>query len=512
MQFYSDFPKPGVDFVDVSPVFQDVEARKQCLGALTDKARNAHADLIVAVESRGFIYGAPIADRLDLPLVIVRKPGKLPGPIFTQEVKTEYSETKLQMQKDAIPTGSRVIIVDDVLATGGSVTAARALVEQAGGVVVQYLFHVVLDKFESEQRANGIPAALVEKLVLRSAALLPPPPLPSFVPFVSGVVGIGYGQNQPWVKNRVLILYHPAMKRLAESLAGREPWRFELAPPIQWNSFDDSWPNIKFPAILHGRKVLFLFSMSSMSSFAPQASLAMVLPRQGVKSLHIVIPYFAPGTMEKITEPGVLATADTFARMLSADMPSTPSGPPVVSIFDIHNGMTRFCFRDAIRLQLSSMVPMAVAKFLAETRDQTVAVCFPDEGSKKRFQAEIPKGLDQIVCAKTRIGDKRDVKILEMDKPAEKYDHVLIVDDLVHSGGTIDACHKVLKNAGVKKVSAFITHPVFTNDTFVHFLPKGKWEGLATFWITNSIPEQAYRLETLPPFKVLTIPSDHFLI
>lgn len=328
MQFYSDFPKPGVDFVDVSPVFQDVEARKQCLGALTDKARNAHADLIVAVESRGFIYGAPIADRLDLPLVIVRKPGKLPGPIFTQEVKTEYSETKLQMQKDAIPTGSRVIIVDDVLATGGSVTAARALVEQAGGVVVQYLFHVVLDKFESEQRANGIPAALVEKLVLRSAALLPPPPLPSFVPFVSGVVGIGYGQNQPWVKNRVLILYHPAMKRLAESLAGREPWRFELAPPIQWNSFDDSWPNIKFPAILHGRKVLFLFSMSSMSSFAPQASLAMVLPRQGVKSLHIVIPYFAPGTMEKITEPGVLATADTFARMLSADMPSTPSGPP----------------------------------------------------------------------------------------------------------------------------------------------------------------------------------------
>lgn len=509
MQFYSDFPKPGVDFVDVSPVFQDVAARKQCLGALTDKARNAHADLIVAVESRGFIYGAPIADRLDLPLVIVRKPGKLPGLVFTQEVKTKYS-AKLQMQAGAIPHGSRVIIVDDVLATGGSVAAARALVEEAGGVVVQYLFHVVLDKFETEQRANGIPAALVEKLVLRSAALLPPPPLPSLGPFATGV-GIGY-DHMRWSADRTLILYHPAMKRLAESLAMDRPQWFQLAPPIQWNCFEDSWPNVKFPAVLLGRKVLFLFSMSRMSSFAPQASLAMVLPRQGVKSLHIVIPYFAPGTMEKITEPGVLATADTFARMLSADMPCTPNGPPVVSIFDIHNGMTRFCFRDAIRLQLSSMVPLAVAEFLMENADQTVAVCFPDEGSKKRFQAEIPKGLDQILCAKTRIGEKRDVKILEMDKPAEKYDHVLIVDDLVHSGGTIDACHKVLKNAGVEKVSAFITHPVFTNDTFVHFLPKGKWEGLATFWITNSIPEQAYRLETLPPFKVLTIPSDHFLI
>lgn len=156
MQIYANFPKPGVDFVDVSPVFQDVAARKQCLDQLTETARKVRPDVIVALESRGFIYGSPIADRLDLPFVMVRKPGKLPGPILSHEVKTEYSTTMLELQVGAIPKGSRVIIVDDVLATGGSVAAAKALVEAAGGIVHLFMFHVVLEKFAAEQKANGI--------------------------------------------------------------------------------------------------------------------------------------------------------------------------------------------------------------------------------------------------------------------------------------------------------------------------------------------------------------------
>jgi len=139
-----DFPQPGVLFRDISPLLREPDAFCYVLDRFTTTYRDDRVDAIVGIESRGFIFGAPLADRLHIPFVPIRKPGKLPAPRMSIEYTLEYGQSQLDIAQDALRPGARAVIVDDVLATGGTAQAAAKLVELIGGEVhaIQFLIEL----------------------------------------------------------------------------------------------------------------------------------------------------------------------------------------------------------------------------------------------------------------------------------------------------------------------------------------------------------------------------------
>ena len=131
-----DFPKPGILFKDVTPVLADGRAFADAIADLAAPWRAAAPEAVAGIESRGFILGAALALRLGCGFVPVRKPGKLPAVTLAQDYDLEYGSDRLEIHADALPAGARVLVVDDVLATGGTLLAARALVDMLGADIV----------------------------------------------------------------------------------------------------------------------------------------------------------------------------------------------------------------------------------------------------------------------------------------------------------------------------------------------------------------------------------------
>ncbi len=147
-----DFPKPGVLFKDITPLLAHPSTRTEVVDAMADHFRVIKPDAIAAVEARGFIFGMLIADRLQIPFVPVRKAGKLPFRKIRQEYSLEYGKAEIEMHEDAVLEGARVIIHDDLLATGGTAGAAGKLIKQLGGKVVGYSFIINLSFLPGEKR------------------------------------------------------------------------------------------------------------------------------------------------------------------------------------------------------------------------------------------------------------------------------------------------------------------------------------------------------------------------
>ena len=127
-----DFPKPGILFFDVTSILTNPQAFKHTIDRMVEIYSNKNVDAIAAVESRGFLFGAPLAEKLGIPLVLIRKKGKLPGEIASSTYRTEYSESCLEAQRSAFRPDDRVLLVDDIIATGGSLLAAREVIRQCG--------------------------------------------------------------------------------------------------------------------------------------------------------------------------------------------------------------------------------------------------------------------------------------------------------------------------------------------------------------------------------------------
>jgi adenine phosphoribosyltransferase len=138
-----DFPMDGILFRDITPVLQDPRAFREVIITMTEKVKSLKPDVIVGVESRGFVLGAPVALELGLGFVPVRKMGKLPAETVRAEYALEYGTNVVEMHKDAIKPGQRAVIVDDLLATGGTASASVQLIEELGGVVAGLGFFVV---------------------------------------------------------------------------------------------------------------------------------------------------------------------------------------------------------------------------------------------------------------------------------------------------------------------------------------------------------------------------------
>jgi adenine phosphoribosyltransferase len=151
----NNFPKPGIVFKDVTPVLLDPALFGQAVTLMADPYRDARISRVVSIESRGFLFGAPIALELGAGLVPIRKPGKLPAATQRVEYALEYGTDALEMHHDAVQASDRVLIVDDVLATGGTADAAAQLVGGTGASVAGFSFLIELDFLKGRQRLQG---------------------------------------------------------------------------------------------------------------------------------------------------------------------------------------------------------------------------------------------------------------------------------------------------------------------------------------------------------------------
>lgn len=149
-----DFPTPGIQFRDITSLLGNQQAFAFVCQALYDRYRMQPVDKVAAIESRGFIFGATLADRLALPLVPIRKEGKLPHRTLKQEYSLEYGQSAVEIHDDAIAKGERVVMIDDLLATGGTLLAANKLVEMLGGSILECAVVIELPDLAGRDRLD----------------------------------------------------------------------------------------------------------------------------------------------------------------------------------------------------------------------------------------------------------------------------------------------------------------------------------------------------------------------
>lgn len=152
-----DFPKPGILFKDITPLLQSPEGLDEAVRGLAEAADPASYDLVVGIESRGFIFGTALAHHLGKGFVPIRKPGKLPWKTASQSYELEYGKDTIEIHVDACTKGQRVLLVDDLLATGGTMAAALTLVRAIGGVPVACSFVIELDFLGGRARLGDVP-------------------------------------------------------------------------------------------------------------------------------------------------------------------------------------------------------------------------------------------------------------------------------------------------------------------------------------------------------------------
>ncbi len=146
-----DFPKPGILFYDITGVLVNPEALKFVIDQMVEKYKNQKIDAVAGVESRGFVFAAPFAERLGIPLILIRKKGKLPGDTYQCSYSLEYGTATIEVHKSDVKKGQNILVVDDLIATGGTLAASKNLIEQGGGIVTDF-FGVI-----------GLPALNYEK-------------------------------------------------------------------------------------------------------------------------------------------------------------------------------------------------------------------------------------------------------------------------------------------------------------------------------------------------------------
>lgn len=293
------------------------------------------------------------------------------------------------------------------------------------------------------------------------------------------------------------------MRDLAQQVAARND-DIELCT-ISWRKFPDGFPDLFIPNAqnIRGRHVAFLASFSSPGVIFEQISIIYNLPKLFIASFTLILPFFPTGTSERMEDEGDVATAFTLARSLS-HIPISRGGPTSLVIFDIHALQERFYFGDAILPCFESGIPLLKSRLQELPDSDNIAIAFPDDGAWKRFYKQL-QHFPMIICNKVREGDQRIVRIKEGDARGR---HVVIVDDLVQSGGTLIECQKVLAAHGAAKVSAYVTHGIFPNKSWEKFKPdngEGPEHALSHFWITDSCPLTVEAVKDRRPFEILSL-------
>lgn len=463
-------------------------------------------DYLAGFDARGFLF-AQIALDIGCGFVMIRKSGKLPN-CTKIEYEKEYGKDCLCIENDIIPKGSNVLMVDDLIATGGTIWAGSELIKMIGSnpigcvSLIQLVGLKLCDKLSSD-------IELLPLIKYRSDSKsqeIDPILNPNLFTFVEEYIPIGRERLLESDQSNTIVFYHPSLKTLGENyISNNEGCR---KGSVLWNKFPDGQPNIRFEHMdqLAGKEIVFFMSLFDKTNLFEQLSLLMVLPRQLIKSLNIYIPYFSVGTMERVDYEGILATAETMAKIISNCVHSTQTGPPIIHIWDIHALPIRFYFTDNVIIKLESGIEL----LKKQITDKTIIV-FPDDGSSKRFGSSF-RTHKKIVCSKVREDNKRKIRIVDQVnfpigvQPHEvEYDNVVIVDDLVQTGGTLLECAKALKQYGFINICAYATHSIFPNNTWKKFTESNL---IKKFYTTNSVPEISDKLKEKEPFVVLNLFGD----
>ncbi|MGP1576690.1 MAG: adenine phosphoribosyltransferase [Treponema sp.] len=152
-----DFPKEGILFYDITGLLINPEAFRYCLDTLTSLYKNEKIDAVAAIESRGFIFAAPFADRLGIPLILIRKKGKLPGKTYSCSYSLEYGEATIEVHASDIKKGQRILLLDDLIATGGTLNAARKMINQGGAEVAGFCGVIGLPFLKYDKLIGDLP-------------------------------------------------------------------------------------------------------------------------------------------------------------------------------------------------------------------------------------------------------------------------------------------------------------------------------------------------------------------
>ncbi|KAG9447510.1 hypothetical protein H6P81_013638 [Aristolochia fimbriata] len=304
-------------------------------------------------------------------------------------------------------------------------------------------------------------------------------------------------------QKQILLFYCVEAEDLARKVAAQSDC-IQLQS-INWRSFPDGFPNlfINNAKDIRGHHVAFLAAFSSPCVIFEQLSVIFALPRLFVASFTLVLPFFPTGSFERMEEEGDVATAFTMARILS-NIPISRGGPTSIVIYDIHALQERFYFGDQVLPCFETGIPLLKQRLHELPDADNVSVAFPDDGAWKRFYKQL-QHFPMVVCTKVREGDKRIVRLKEGSAVGR---HVVIVDDLVQSGGTLIECMKVLFAHGASKVSAYVTHGVFPNKSWERFTHNNKEDSeksFTYFWITDSCPRTVKAIEGKAPFEVLSL-------
>ncbi|WBW99536.1 adenine phosphoribosyltransferase [Oceanirhabdus sp. W0125-5] len=155
IRIIKDFPVEGISFKDITPLLADGEALRETIKQIVDHLKDKNIDLIAGPEARGFLFGVPVANELGIGFIPVRKPGKLPYDTYAVEYDLEYGKDRLEIHKDAIKPGQRIAVIDDLLATGGTVAAVAKLIEEVGGEVASLNFVIELTDLKGRDKLEG---------------------------------------------------------------------------------------------------------------------------------------------------------------------------------------------------------------------------------------------------------------------------------------------------------------------------------------------------------------------
>lgn len=147
-----DFPKPGIIFKDITPILKDHQLCSDIVNKFADQCKDLELDAVVGIESRGFLFGFLLANQLGLPFIPIRKQGRLPADTFEQHYDLEYGSASIEIHRDAFKPGARLLIHDDLLATGGTVVATSKLIQQMGGEIAAFAFVINLDFLKGTEK------------------------------------------------------------------------------------------------------------------------------------------------------------------------------------------------------------------------------------------------------------------------------------------------------------------------------------------------------------------------
>lgn len=512
-----NFPEKGIYFRNIAPLLLNNDIRTATFDLMYNIVKNMQIDCVASIESRGFIFGLALAERLKCSFVMIRKPGNVPNPMIVEYGLEYRKKSSLCVQPGIIEQGKNVLIVDDILATGGSALATCELViKKAKANVVGILCFAELYGLQKQERdiCDDVTGKITRTYKLddfNNMSLLKYSALKSskiiskqYKLFSAKKVNYFPLEHHCLNDNRIIVFSLHQMESLSNGIVSKSMnYRYGT---IYWNYFSDGMPNIKFehPKYLENKKTVFILDLQNKNLLMEQLSMIMVLADQFVESLDIIIPYFAPGTMERVEEEGTLATAETTARLISTCLPITKKGRVTLRIFDLHTLHNRFYFpKDNVVVKMESGIDLLKTKISA-----AMTVVFPDDGAHKRFRTQF-EGYKIVVCSKVRgENGKRVINIKDRynipigDKLY--LNDMIIIDDHVQTGGTLDECRNALISLGAKRVSCYVTHAVFPNNAYKKFMDNKFYK----FYITNTIPEISNKLENISPFEVIHIEEE----